>query len=107
MMYKHVKTGALAELIGTIEDGVTLKDVATGETKEVKNITLRRWWKAVEEAAEAAQEAPEEAQDAQNETETSEAEEYIPKRKRPIRKLRTSLLLFLKSSASLKTSSTC
>ncbi|MCD7805657.1 MAG: SprT-like domain-containing protein [Oscillospiraceae bacterium] len=77
MMYKHVKTGALAELIGTIEDGVTLKDVATGETKEVKNITLRRWWKAVEEkAAEAETEtAAETAQDTQNETETSEAEE--------------------------------
>lgn len=48
--YKHITSGALAELVS--EDGkmATLKR-EDGETFQINIITLRRWWKPVEESA--------------------------------------------------------
>ncbi len=57
-MYKHLKTGAVAELIEKGESVVNLKDVETGEVKEVGLSTFKRWWKAVPAEAETVSENP-------------------------------------------------
>lgn len=83
MMYRHLNTGALAELIEKTETGATLKVAETGELKEVGLATFKRWWRVVkEEAAEPeAQDASTDSQNAQNETETDMPEEMPTEQK--------------------------
>lgn len=48
MMYKHLNTGVVAELIEKQELTVKLRIVETGEIKEVGSATFKRWWRVVE-----------------------------------------------------------
>lgn len=48
MMYKHLNTGVIAELIEKQELTVKLKVVETGEIKEVGSATFKRWWRVTE-----------------------------------------------------------
>lgn len=84
MMYRHLNTGAVAELIEKQETAVKMKVIETGEIKEVGLATFKRWWKPVKEETEPkvaeperteAQDASAEPQEAQNESEPSQAEE--------------------------------
>lgn len=84
MMYRHLNTGAVAELIEKLENTVKMKVVETGEIKEVGLATFKRWWKPVKEETEPettateqteTQDAPTESQEAQNEPEAPQAEE--------------------------------
>lgn len=84
MKYRHLNTGAVAELIETKENTVKLKVIETGEIKEVGLATFKRWWKVVKDEAPAeapaaneteAQDAPTEPQNDQNEPEAPKAEE--------------------------------
>ena len=84
MTYRHLNTGAVAELIEKQENAVKMKVVETGEIKEVGLATFKRWWKPVKEETEPettateqteTQDAPAESQEAQNETEAPRAEE--------------------------------
>lgn len=82
MTYRHLNTGAVAELIEKTESGVKLKLVETGELKSVGLATFKRWWKEVkdEPKAESVEEAPEvetapeELPDEPNEPEAPKAE---------------------------------
>ncbi len=47
-MFKHLNTGAVAEVIESTDKSVTLRVAETDEVKEVALITFRRWWKPVE-----------------------------------------------------------
>ena len=51
--YKHLNTGAIAELLSESDSGVQLKDLETAELKDVGHSTFRRWWKLVGENANA------------------------------------------------------
>lgn len=51
MLYRHLRTNAVAELIEKKELTVILKDLETSAEKEVSVATLKRWWKAVSEEA--------------------------------------------------------
>ncbi len=86
MLYRHLNTGTIAELVETTETGVKLKLVETGEFKPVTASTFKRWWKVVKdeapeaESAESASEpeievSPEVPQDAQNEPEEPKPED--------------------------------
>lgn len=84
MKYRHLNTGAVAELTETMENTVKLKVIETGEIKEVGIATFKRWWKPVKDEAPAevpaveeteAQDAPTEPQNGQNEPEAPKAEE--------------------------------
>lgn len=82
MTYRHLNTGALAELIEKQEDKAVMKVVETGEIKEVGIATFKRWWRIVKDEEPAAsaeepetQDAPAEQQEASNEPEASKAEE--------------------------------
>ena len=68
LLYKHLNTGAVAELIEKGEAVVKMRDSETGEVREIGLATLKRWWKAV----------PEEPQSAPGDTEAPEAGEYTP-----------------------------
>ena len=46
--YKHMNTGAIAELIEQKENTVVLKIVETKERKEIGLATFKRWWKPYE-----------------------------------------------------------
>lgn len=92
MMYRHLNTGVVTELIEKQENAVKLRVVETGELKDVKLATFKRWWKPVKEETEAdspateqpeAQDASIESQKAQNKLETPETEE-IPTKKEEI-----------------------
>jgi hypothetical protein len=71
--YQHISTGAIAELIENGETSVKLKDVTTGEVKELSPLTLKRWWKAVETAN-----APQDVQNALEPDETKKADNEQP-----------------------------
>lgn len=62
--FMHIKSGEIAEVISENGNGVMLK-LASGETKTLNVITLRRWWKPVEEtsAPEPTETAPEKSDD--------------------------------------------
>lgn len=84
MKYRHLNTGAVAELTETMENTVKLKVIETGEIKEVGLATFKRWWKPVKDEAPAetpvankseVQDAPTEPQNDQNEPEAPKAEE--------------------------------
>ena len=63
-LYRHLNTGAVAELIEKKENTVTLKAVETGENKEVGLATFKRWWKLVP------QDVPVETTEPQHESKT-------------------------------------
>jgi hypothetical protein len=48
-MYRHSTTGALIEFLGDNGATAKIKDIDTGETKEISMVTLRRWWKLVDD----------------------------------------------------------
>lgn len=50
MLYRHLNTGAEAEIISQTETNVSLKLIETGEYKNIKPATFKRWWKKVPEA---------------------------------------------------------
>ena len=52
MTYRHLNTGAVAELIEKQENAVKMKVVETGEIKEVGLATFKRWWKPVKRSEE-------------------------------------------------------
>jgi hypothetical protein len=90
MTYKHLNTGAIAELIEKKELTVKMKVVETGEIKEVGSATFKRWWKPVETEAKTEtastepteeQSAPEEPHDVPSELEAPKAEENTPEAK--------------------------
>lgn len=61
MTYKHLNTGAVAELLEKKENTVKMKVLETGEIKEIGSAAFKRWWKPVEVETEvAAPEQPEE-----------------------------------------------
>lgn len=82
MMYRHLNTGLTAEVTETLENSVMLRIVETGELKEVKTATFKRWWRAVEEAPEA-QDTPEEAQTSTDEPEVPKPEEIPAEEPKP------------------------
>lgn len=48
MLYKHVSSGALAELLKNQNNTITLKLIKTGKSCDLKPITFRRWWTPIE-----------------------------------------------------------
>lgn len=90
MTYRHLNTGAVAELIEKTEDGAKLKLVETGEIKNVGLATFKRWWKVVKDEPEteavAAEEAPETeyAETEPNEPENPKAEELPAEVEKPV-----------------------
>lgn len=67
MMYRHLNTGVVTELQNRTETAVTLKVIETGEIKEVKLATFKRWWKPFTEEAK-----PAETETVEPETQDSE-----------------------------------
>lgn len=70
MTYRHLNTGAVAELIEKTEDGAKLKLVESGEIKNVGLATFKRWWKVVKDEPET--EPAENAVETEASSETSE-----------------------------------
>lgn len=84
MTYRHLNTGALAELIEKQENKAIMKVIETGEIKEVGIATFKRWWRVVKDEVPvetASTEEPEtkatptESQTTQNEPEAPKAKE--------------------------------
>ena len=107
MTYRHLNTGATAELIEVKENTAKLKVIETDELKEIGASTFKRWWKPVEAETpvEATpempedQDAPTEDQDSLEQTEAPEPEgKCSPKPRTHLRTSRatTSLLCYPK-----------
>ncbi len=75
MMYRHLNTGAVAELIEKTENGAKLRLVETGEIKSVGLATFKRWWKVVKDETAETESAPEEPQAAQDTPEEPKADD--------------------------------
>ena len=73
--YKHLNTGAVAELIEKGETAAKMRDSETGEIREIGLATLKRWWKPIEPET---PDAPMEPIEASDGAEIPEAGEYTP-----------------------------
>lgn len=74
MMYRHLNTGATAELIEKLENKALLKVTGTDEVKEVGLATFKRWWRAVKDEPATETESPEEIPAAEAQPENAEPE---------------------------------
>ena len=74
MMYRHLNTGATAELIEKLENKALLKVTGNDEVKEVGLATFKRWWRAVNDEPATETESPEEIPAAEAQPENAEPE---------------------------------
>jgi len=73
-MYRHLNTGATAELIEKLENKALLKVTGTDEVKEVGLATFKRWWRVVKDEPATETESPEETPAAEAQPENAEPE---------------------------------